>query len=712
MSTPIERVSALVVGTVESVSPDSIRVILELDAPQATALNTGAPSRFPRLNGYVLVPNETGAVVGLVTWLGIERSPFPKRTGLRDFGVIDLPFPLRQMTLTPVGTLIQTGDDDRSNRYDLSRGIAVYPSVGDPAMLPTTDQLNAIIEPSGKDLRVPIGTSPLTSQATIAIDPDKLFGRHVAVLGNTGSGKSCSVSGLIRWSLLAAENARVDEPAPLAAEEPEQTPEPGGESVNARFIVLDPNGEYIDTFADLGHRVFRVPPVESPHKDLSIPAWMWNSQEWSSISAAAPAAQRPVLLQGLRDMRAGEPMAEPQTARVTRCMRGYKRQLAQVLAQGPSYFSSTEFRETRACGDLLLNIVSDTTRYAEEADAPLKGLLEALVQRAGDVAAGRRWQGSGGPNHYGFNAFNETELREVSDTLDAVFEGLPEDSDAIPPSEDAPIAFPVNELADHLEHIAEDVAGGQAGQFIATLAMRIRMMLADRRLGPIVDSPTDVTLEDWLTDYIGANQASNGQLAVLDLSLVPADVLHVVISVIARIIFEALQRYRRLERKELPTVLVLEEAHTFIQRSGIRDDDGRVSPAQMCCQTFEKIAREGRKFGLGLMLSSQRPSELSPTVLAQCNTFLLHRIVNDRDQELVQKLVPDNLGGLLKGLPNLPTRQAILLGWATPVPALVEITELPLEHRPASADPAFWDTWVGRERREIDWNKVREDWTT
>lgn len=195
-----------------------------------------------------------------------------------------------------------------------------------------------------------------------------------------------------------------------------------------------------------------------------------------------------------------------------------------------------------------------------------------------------------------------------------------------------------------------------APQLLATLTMRIRMMLADHRRGPVVN-PTDtsLTFKQWLESYIGKDGAENGELAIIDLYLVPSEVLHVIIAVVARIVFEATQRYRKLIGKELPTVLVLEEAHTFVKR-GSDEELSTPPPVQMCRQTFERIAREGRKFGLGLVLSSQRPSELSPTVLAQCNTFLLHKIVNDRDQELVGKLVPGNLGGLLKELPSLPSR--------------------------------------------------------
>jgi DNA helicase HerA-like ATPase len=219
-----------------------------------------------------------------------------------------------------------------------------------------------------------------------------------------------------------------------------------------------------------------------------------------------------------------------------------------------------------------------------------------------------------------------------------------------------------------------------------------------------------IAVDQWLEAHIGGDGAENGELAIIDLSLVPSDVLNIVIAVVARMVFEATQRYRKQKDKELPTVLVLEEAHTFVGR-GSHEEAERPTPREMCRRTFERIAREGRKFGLGLVLSSQRPSELSPTVLAQCNTFLLHRMVNDRDQELVGRLVPDNVSGLLKELPSLPSREAILLGWAAPVPVLVEMTELPEEQRPKSSDPAFWDVWTGKEERQIDWGEIVDDWT-
>ena len=190
----------------------------------------------------MLIPNEAGATVAYIAWIGIERSPYPKRFGFKEFGLIDLPFPLRKMSVSPVGTLTSRRDRrSGTTKYELSRGVVAFPSVGDQVLIPTTEQIEAIVGAKDSDKRIRIGSSPMVSNAAIMVDPDKLFGRHLAVLGNTGSGKSCTVAGLIRWSMEAAEKSIQDSG---------KTDGP-----NARFIVLDPNGEYARAFADLPERV-------------------------------------------------------------------------------------------------------------------------------------------------------------------------------------------------------------------------------------------------------------------------------------------------------------------------------------------------------------------------------------------------------------------------------------------------------------------------
>ena len=694
MSTVLEEIAGLTIGSVEAVSPGEIRAVLDIDAPQTTALNNGVPTGFPRLNGYVLLPNEGGAVVGLVVWLGIERSAFPKRVGLKDFGLIDLPFPVRKVSLTPVGTLVFEDQSAQSERkYSLRRGVAIFPSVGDPVLIPTAEQLRSIIESEGKDRRVLVGRSALAGGAHVSIDPDKLFGRHLAIIGNTGSGKSCSVAGLIRWSLEAATEERV-------ANKKSKTP-------NARFIVLDPNGEYTSTFSDLGSvRVFKAPPVAIPDVAISVPGWMWNSHEWSAFAMATAATQRPVLLQALRNLRSGVHAGSPVETRLRNLSLTIKTKIEVMLQEG--YGAYTGFPQSLNFGQLLRNIRSDIAAYVNQTQGSLSQAVNTCVAQVAAVESSRHWNYQGQDR---WRDFSEQDVTTIVTTLDTLIQAIPPQA-ATPIGEDAPIPFNIGDVPEHLQQLAAGSGSPQLVQFISTLVMRIRMMLADNRLKPLIArDPLEQTFVDWLTDYVGANQASNGQIAILDLSLVPTEIIHVVIAVLARLVFEATQRYRKLKGVELPTILVLEEAHSFIQQHFERSDEAAISPVQMCRAIFEKIAREGRKFGLGLVLSSQRPSELSPTVLAQCNTFLLHRIVNDRDQELIKKLVPDNLAGLLRELPSLPSRQAILLGGATPVPILFEVRELPPEHRPRSSDPHFWDVWTGVEERPIDWAVIAADWT-
>ena len=304
-----------------------------------------------------------------------------------------------------------------------------------------------------------------------------------------------------------------------------------------------------------------------------------------------------------------------------------------------------------------------------------------------------------------YRAFTEEQVQAIIEALEKAvdsfggvlhYQGL---------NQDAPLRFKGADLADHLEDLAQQE---NVSQFVDFLVDRIRALLSDSDMRAIIDDADAVTLHSWLAGYLGSERDSTECVSVIDLSLVPTEVVHVVTAVVARIVFEAIQRYAKVNGSTLPTVLVMEEAHMFIKR--YRDDAESTDAAAVCCQVFERIAREGRKFGLGLVLSSQRPSELSPTVLSQCNTFLLHQISNDRDQDMVHRLVPDNLRGLLRELPSLPSQNAILLGWASELPILVKMNDLPESQQPRSDNPDFWRVWTGEEQRPIDWQRVADDW--
>lgn len=678
---PLAYADSLRIGTVDFVSPDEIKVLLELDAPDSIALNAATPHPFPRVNGYLLIPSDGGHLVGQVEWITIERSPYPKRKGMQDFGLIDLPYPLRKLSLNPLGMLsVETSEHcDACLRF--RRGVDAYPTVGQPVLLPTTEQLQHIVE-SGDNRHVWIGTSPLAAEARVCVDPDRLFGRHLAVLGNTGSGKSCSVAGLIRWSLEEASTHTSEAKRP-----------------NARFIVLDPNGEYSRAFDEFGDVVdvkrFFVEASEGMQQ-LNVPLWFWNSEEWCAFTQAAPKAQRPVLVQALRAVRDGSmTTAKSQSSEMRRYLRTVVTALRLSKSAGEPWKGSGP---TRAFRDRLRvwndGLASSDAHTDEESDAlaRFKTRCEAELTAHAD-----KWPPA-------FSRDSVDELLDLAQNAHAAFGGS--DTDTLPIDPDTPRPFTGGELLRSIEANAELA---NVRDHVETMLMRVRSLLSDARIKTIIDPSGSMSLDLWLAKYIGDDANQKASITVIDLSLIPAEVVHVITAVLARMTLEAQQRYRKLHGGSvLPTVLVMEEAHTFIKR--YKEDAENQNTAAVCCQVFEKIAREGRKFGLGLVLSSQRPSELSPTVLSQCNTFLLHRISNDRDQELVHRLIPDNLRGLLRDLPSLPARQAVLLGWASELPTLVEMRHLPDRQRPKSDDPDFWQVWTRQAERPAEWGPVSRDW--
>ena len=682
MNTPMASAESMQIGTVDFVSPDEIKVLLDLDAPHDVALNSGVPRPFPRINSYVLVAGEGGFLVSQIEWITIERSQFPKRRGMQDFGVIDLPYPLRKMSVVPLGVLRENIDEyTKSTKYEFSRGIEIFPTVGDPVLIPTQNQLKAIVE-SGSNRRVNIGISPLAGNAVVSVDPDRLFGRHLAVLGNTGSGKSCSVAGLIRWSVESAEKQKTS-----------------GSEPNTRFIILDPNGEYRNSFKDMKNvRVYGAEKDECKGiEQLKVPIWLWNTDEWAAFVQASGKTQKPTLVQALRCVKDGQLVMDSSPAV---SMRRYLRTLISInhikILEGAPWIGGGK---SLGYGELLNTWIAgldDAPSFSQEQSAAIEKVKETISRVLSSSKARKK--------EWPVYPRDTVELLQTT-LIEAYIAFDGNGTDMLPIDADIPRPFSGEDFIRSLEANAEIM---NTSSHIETMLLRVKTLLADAKLKPVICSGEEITLENWLDEYICPSEKTDGSITVIDLSLLPAEVTHIITSVMARVTLEALQRYRRIkDGKTLPTVLVMEEAHTFIKRYSDNTEDENAT--SMCTRVFEKIAREGRKYGLGLVLSSQRPSELSPTVISQCNSFLLHRLSNDRDQELVSKLVPDNLRGLLRELPSLPSRNAILLGWASELPVMVRMNYLDKNYRPESDDPEYWDVWTGEERH-VEWRDIAAEW--
>ena len=676
-TTPIEYLASLRIGTVEYISPDRIEVQLDIESPESVALNTGTPRNFPRINGYVMIPVDLGFVVGQVSWITIQRSPYPKRRGFQDFGLIDLPFPLRKMELQPVGTLRSVEDG-----YKFKRGLESFPSVGDIVILPTDEQLRSIVE-SGDNRRVYIGNSPLVGNAKVMIDPDRIFGRHLAVLGNTGSGKSCSVAGLIRWSIESAREKLAD-----------GNNADGNNIVNSRFIVLDPNGEYSRAFADKPNaNIYTVNVEGDSEKQLEVPLWFWNTDEWCGFTKASPKTHRTTIVHALKSVRSGN-VFEGQTKEIE--LANYVRTIIDTIevnkASGNPWKGFPHSKNFHQSVEKWASGITGAQEYSEELNEAIQAFQD-LFEKLANARSGQ----------YPHYDYTREEIDDLIVRLKKVYiKSGGREEEFLPTDEDSPIPFTGENFVRSIEANAEIL---KTTDYIVTLMPRIKTLLTDVRVKKVIDNNT-LKLSDWLDSYIGANNKES--LTIIDLSLLPSDVTSIITAVIARMIFEAQQRYLKLNKQCLPTVLVMEEAHYFVKRHN--DDIENIGPTTQCCKIFEKIAREGRKFGLGLVLSSQRPSELSPTVLSQCNSFLLHRISNDRDQELIHRLLPDNMRGILREMPSLPSQYAVLLGWASELPVMVKMRTLREEQRPQSNDPDYWDVWTGKQRRDIDWSKIADEW--
>jgi len=728
MSQNFDKIRHRAIGTVEFVSPKEIKVLLETDAPLNTSLNTGVPQLFPKINGILLIPNEAGALIGMITWIGIEYSPYPKRKGYKDFDLVDLPFPLRKLSLSPLGIL-----KEKDGNYEIERGVYSYPSVGDIVIIPSQEQLKAIVQNKDENARIKIGVAPMAANAPVFVDPDKLFGRHLAILGNTGSGKSCSVSGLIRWSIEAAKK-QIEE----NKNRQNNNNEYNKSNVNARFIIFDPNGEYGNCFNDLGNiKRYEVKintenndnqqkseekeennktdvnedvKNDNDSKQLKVPSWMWNSWEWASIAQASARTQRPILRRALREIRNSENINIEKDDHINYLRRYYSSCLIEIkndLNRGVSAFKGKPGKNE--FGKKLKSIINDISKDLENVlDDRIKTTFSDVKTKLEIIEQShyKTFINEDKENVEYYEDFEKNDIEQVIKNLTNLLEPLGGILIYEGPDEDSPVFFKNEDFLAHIERLAHEV---NQQQYLDFFLMRVRSLFTDKRIASVINTETsdEITLENWLNEYIGKND-SNPSINIIDLSLLPSEILFLVVSVMARIIFEAHHRFKKQNGKTLPTVLVVDEAHNLIKRYETEDDN--ISAQRLCTQIFEKIAKEGRKFGVGLVLASQRPSELSQTVLSQCNTFLLHRIVSDRDQEMVKKLVPDTMGGILNELSVLPSRKAILLGWATPIPVLVEMNELPEDQRPKSKDPEFWDVWINKKQREIDWGNIAKEW--
>ncbi|QHJ12881.1 hypothetical protein FX988_03139 [Paraglaciecola mesophila] len=281
---------------------------------------------------------------------------------------------------------------------------------------------------------------------------------------------------------------------------------------------------------------------------------------------------------------------------------------------------------------------------------------------------------------------------------------------------DSPVPFDLPSLIHELNAInVERIPGAKAGtekagEFngkLSRMISRLENKISDRRLGFLFQGGADVLKFDWLNRLacalLGSNDENgNGGVKIINFSEVPSDVLPLIVSLVARLAF-SVQQWTPSEERH-PVAILCDEAHLYIPNKNVSGASDDIS-----IQIFERIAKEGRKYGVSLVVVTQRPSEVNKTILSQCSNFVAMRLTNSDDQSVIKKLLPDSLGGFSDILPTLDTGEALVVGDASLLPSRIRIDEP--NNKPDSGTIEFWKEWqgdvtAGRLNKAIDnWRK-------
>ncbi len=213
---------------------------------------------------------------------------------------------------------------------------------------------------------------------------------------------------------------------------------------------------------------------------------------------------------------------------------------------------------------------------------------------------------------------------------------------------------------------------------------RFYSKINDKRLDFLFgDKSKNIEFKEVLKEFTGYNKKTN--VTIIDLSGVPFEVLSITVSLISRLLFDFSYYNKKLnDDNKIPLLLVFEEAHKYVPKS-------ELSKYKSSKLSIERIAKEGRKYGITLAIVSQRPSEISETIFSQCNTFISMRLTNPDDQNYVKKLLPDTLGDLTSKLNSLSAGEALLIGESVIMPSVVKIDRC--EPEPSSNDIMYYDIW-------------------
>ena len=561
---------------------------------------------FAQLNSYVIVPYQNYYIVAEVS--GVREKdlnvPFSNPTEQ----ILSKIQAGKYLEVLPIGTI-------KEDQFDF--GVSVYPTLYSDVLYIKEQELDTIFKTNsskkpieGTDkyryTSLPIGKSIIFPDYEVKIDIDKFFGSHSAVLGNTGSGKSCTIASMLQTLYKYKEYS----------------------ATGSTFIFFDVNGEYRQAFEELNEnddiQVTNLSiDTEATDEKFQLPHWFLNIDEWALLLKASEKSQLPILRNAL----------------------GFTQNSSQ---------------------EIISHIYACNIMYVYE-----------------------HWESSVTKRQRIISLIDKSKIAIDYSKLDAKFGNFSnkqeEDNFKISVKnhikEDVNIDLKFNsdyfefkDLEQALENaiLYEEYHGNkQIRDYCSSMITRFKSIKEREDFKFLTTTQNDKSIDEYIYSLLGIekqedNAIKKNQVIIIDLNSANDETVEVISCVISRLIFEKLKTAKN--RNQFPINLVLEEAHRYIStESGkIFGDANRI---------FERIAKEGRKYGMFLLVSSQRPSELSRTVLSRGSNFIVHRIQNPEDLSHIRQITPHISETILKRLPSIPTQHALIFGHSVNLPTTFKVNE-------------------------------------
>jgi hypothetical protein len=639
---------------------------------------------FAQLNSYVILPYQNYYIVAEVS--GVREKdlnvPFSNPTEQILSKVKSGKF----LEVLPIGTL--KPKDGEPNIYDFEFGVSVYPALYTDTLYIKEAELDAIFNVKNQEQIVctkpklhktecdcktkrfktlSIGKSTIFPDYEVKIDIDKFFSSHSAILGNTGSGKSCTIASMLQ------NLYRLN----------------GYSATGSSFIIFDVNGEYRQAFAeiqnvnlDLEVKNFSIEQAEvnDDVKQFLLPHWFLTIDEWALLLQATEKTQLPILRNALGlasiftlEVDVNELKNHILATCITQILRdessspSKKDRIVSILQK----FNTNEISLAKEFTYNDDDGNEQSTVYIDRGIILDCNIRNCLTVHFGEIKG----------------------IRQLISYLEQTDEdGLPVfivDKFKMPTYErNQKFSFEIIEDALDLAILYEEAHGNkQIRDYCSSLITRLKS-IKDREDFNFLKQD-NANFEQYKRHLLGLSKGKTSnkvtkkqQIIILDLSSVEDEIVEVISCVISRIIYEAVKEIP--PRNSYPVNLILEEAHRYIS-------DSPVGAFLKANRIFELIAKEGRKFGMLLMISSQRPSELSKTVLSQCSNFIVHRIQNPEDLAHIRQITPHISDTILKRMPSIPTQHALIFGHAVNLPTTFKVNEA--KPRPKSDNNNISENW-------------------